>query len=188
MGWPDTGAPGGPARPGSGSSAPGAADPAEHDHTTTGQDSFIRQAELRRPTDNDRERPSPQGGTAAETPGRGRLHPPCRTSGARRCGAERGQPPQSLPVEGRLGRADPGRSSGTVIAAVRAISLALSARHRPSASTLPHVPTAPLQPISHTAPSAPRRPHSLRSPCAAQRKPGALLTRAGRTPRCWHPR
>lgn len=54
-----------------------------------------------------------------------------------------------------------------------------------------HVPSMPVQRISHTPPSTLRRYALIAITILAlhaSASPGALLTRAGRTPRCWRPR
>ncbi len=48
----------------------------EHDNAATGQDPRMRYVELRRHTDNDGDRLTPQGAADAEAIGRDRLHPP----------------------------------------------------------------------------------------------------------------
>ena len=48
----------------------------EHDRATTGQDLLMRYVELRRHTDNEGDRLTPQGVADAEMIGRGGLHPP----------------------------------------------------------------------------------------------------------------
>ena len=48
----------------------------EHDRATTGQDPLMRYVELRRHTDNEGDRLTPQGAADAERIGRGGLHPP----------------------------------------------------------------------------------------------------------------
>src|SRR6516165_8737991 len=48
----------------------------EHDRATTGQDPIMRYVELRRHTDNEGDRLTPQGAADAEVIGRDRLHPP----------------------------------------------------------------------------------------------------------------
>ena len=48
----------------------------EHDRATTGQDSLMRYVELRRYTDNEGDRLTPQGAADAEAIGRDGLHPP----------------------------------------------------------------------------------------------------------------
>ena len=69
----------------------------EHDRATTGQDLLMRDVELRRHTDNEGDRLTPQGAADAEMIGRDRLHPPYAPAGplppAIR-GRDQTQPPQ----------------------------------------------------------------------------------------------
>jgi hypothetical protein len=48
----------------------------EHDNATTGQDPRMRYVKLRRHTDSEGDRQTPQGATDAEEIGRDRVHPP----------------------------------------------------------------------------------------------------------------